>query len=480
MFVWAIGPTACFVYRFMDGYLDTLQEQSRNGETAAADSGPGAGDPTPPPPPPPPTRRAPLDTALGPLYRHLTSRPLPPMWTEEILRERSNESEDDGNNAGNNSNSAGKQWRGDGGAILDWISFPDGFQRYDSALRILPNNTGGGNNGSPDVVANAYGNPNSSRRAPPHSFGFEHEAGYDAYMTGVCFLTMVLHSRGVVASEGGAVRVFADPATMAPSPTRGLGFKTNFKILPDRNGIGKLGACVFSAADGVVPLQRSDMSHMSLRAGYTDVIPDRGHVYFLVGATAGTTTNAIAQLFAAAGLGSPLHIVFVGRGTVRVIMHGTQYAGMSRAVGNTHYAMTSTRFGSDHRRDPGATVMRDALRTVGMGIEVLSYGEWTRAKADEREAEMANAAAAAADLAAKLARSTRTTAQISAEVHANVARAAQRKQAHGPGTNFFGFGSMLGPLGKKRTRETARVGGAGMFPPPKKSRATGGSGCVVM
>jgi hypothetical protein len=124
--------------------------------------------------------------------------------------------------------------------------------------------------------------------------------------------------------------------------------------------------------------------------------------------------------------------------------------------------------------------MRDALRTVGMGIEVLSYGEWTRAKADEREAEMANAAAAAADLAAKLARSTRTTAQISAEVHANVARAAQRKQAHGPGTNFFGFGSMLGPLGKKRTRETARVGGAGMFPPPKKSRATGGSGCVVM
>jgi hypothetical protein len=260
-----------------------------------------------------------------------------------------------------------------------------------------------------------------------------------------------------------------------------LGFKTNFKILPDRNGIGKLGACVFSAADGVVPLQRSDMSHMSLRAGYTDVIPDRGHVYFLVGATAGTTTNAIAQLFAAAGLGSPLHIVFVGRGTVRVIMHGTQYAGMSRAVGNTHYAMTSaSRFGSDHRRDPGATVMRDALRTVGMGIEVLSYGEWTRAKADEREAEMANAAAAAADLAAKLARSTRTTAQISAEVHANVARAAQRKQAHGPGTNFFGFGSMLGPLGKKRTRETARAGGAGMFPPPKKSRATGGSGCVVM
>ena len=31
MFVWAIGPTACFVYRFMDGYLDTLQEQSING-----------------------------------------------------------------------------------------------------------------------------------------------------------------------------------------------------------------------------------------------------------------------------------------------------------------------------------------------------------------------------------------------------------------------------------------------------------------
>ena len=168
MFVWAIGPTACFVYRFMDGYLDTLQEQSRNaakqpgaGETAAADSGPGAAGDPPAAPPPPPTRRAPLDTALGPLYRHLTSRPLPPMWTEEILRERSAENESDGA-AGHNS--AGKQWRGDGGAILDWISFPDGFPRYDSALRIIPNNTGGVNNGSPDVVANAYGNPNSSRR----------------------------------------------------------------------------------------------------------------------------------------------------------------------------------------------------------------------------------------------------------------------------------------------------------------------------
>ena len=134
--------------------------------------------------------------------------------------------------AGNNSNSAGKQWRGDGGAILDWISFPDGFQRYDSALRILPNNTGGGNNGGTDVVANAYGNPNSSRRAPPHSFGFEHEAGYDAYMTSVCFLTMVLQSRGVVASEGGAVRVFADPATMARSPTRVWVSKRISKFFP--------------------------------------------------------------------------------------------------------------------------------------------------------------------------------------------------------------------------------------------------------
>ena len=83
MFVWAIGPTACFVYRFMDGYLDTLQEQSRKapgaGETAGADAGPGAGDPPPPPPPPPPPTPAAAASAYPQGAARYRARPaLPP------------------------------------------------------------------------------------------------------------------------------------------------------------------------------------------------------------------------------------------------------------------------------------------------------------------------------------------------------------------------------------------------------------------
>jgi len=439
----------------------------------------------------PGTPRAPLDTALGPLYRELTSRPLPPMWTEELLRERheskraeaeangdespgdespGDESAGDesagGDSAGGESptgnrprtnassfGAAGTQWRGDGGAILDWIAFPDGFQRYDSVLRIVPNRSR-----RDDVVADAYGPRRSS-----HSFGFEHEAGYDAYMTGVCFLVMVLHSRGVMASEAGQVRVFADPDAFVDGGTG---------LLADRNRIGRLGTCAFSAADGVVPLQRSDMSQMSLRSGHVDVVPDRGNVYFLVGVTQGTTTAAVAQLLAAAGLGVPLHIVFVDKGTVRVIMHGKQYAG--NVANNAHtYANLVSSGGSQrsNRRDPGATVMRDRLRAVGAGVEVLAYGEWVRAEAYEREAEASNAAATAAVRAAELAKRTRTTAQISAEVHAGT--------IGGRRASLSGAGGFLGALlgaGSKRRREDG--GAPAGFPPRKRTRSE--YGCVVM
>ena len=497
----AFYDTKLIAQRFMDGYLDTLQEhgesrpkprQRRPGSedddedaalrgtsssrramdggdegtssgvggrttTTGKNSGGGAGDANEQPSltHSPGTLRAPLDTALGPLYRELSSRPLPPMWTEELLRERHGskrveagvgaEAEADEPFGG-----AGTQWRGDGGAILDWIAFPDGFQRYDSALRIVPNRSR-----TDDAVANAYG----TTRRSSHSFGFEHEAGYDAYMTGVCFLVMVLHSRGVMASEAGQVRVFADPDAFADVPPQGTG-------LPDRNRIGRLGTCAFSAADGVVPLQRSDMSQMSLRSGHVDVVPDRGNVYFLVGVAQGMTTAAVAQLLAAAGFGIPLHVVFVDKGTVRVIMHGKQHAG---TVAHSHHAVVGGL--RSNRRDPGATVMRDRLRAVGAGVEVLAYGEWVRAKAYERELEASNAAAAAANLAAELAKRTMSTAQISAEVHAGTY---SRRAAPSGAAGFLG--ALLGFRGSKRRREDG--GAPAGFPPRKRTRAE--YGCVVM
>ena len=497
----AFYDTKLIAQRFMDGYLDTLQEhgesrpkprQRRPGSeeddedaalrgtsssrramdggdegtssgvggrttTTGKNSGGGAGDANEQPSltHSPGTLRAPLDTALGPLYRELSSRPLPPMWTEELLRERHGSKRAEAGaeaeaEADEPFGGAGTQWRGDGGAILDWIAFPDGFQRYDSALRIVPNRSR-----MDDAVANAYG----TTRRSSHSFGFEHEAGYDAYMTGVCFLVMVLHSRGVMASEAGQVRVFADPDAFADVPPQGTG-------LPDRNRIGRLGTCAFSAADGVVPLQRSDMSQMSLRSGHVDVVPDRGNVYFLVGVAQGMTTAAVAQLLAAAGIGIPLHVVFVDKGTVRVIMHGKQHAG---TVAHSHHAVVGGLL--SNRRDPGATVMRDRLRAVGAGVEVLAYGEWVRAKAYERELEASNAAAAAANLAAELAKRTMSTAQISAEVHAGTY---SRRAAPSGAAGFLG--ALLGFRGSKRRREDG--GAPAGFPPRKRTRAE--YGCVVM
>ena len=507
----AFYDTKLIAQRFMDGYLDTLQEygESRPKATRTRRPGSGEGEDAALPGgtsssrratdgggdegtssgvrartisttgnaaadvetaketangdaslarPSPGNLPAPLDTALGPLYRALSSRPLPPMWTEELLRERhgSTRAEAAANaeaEANEPFGGAGTQWRGDGGAILDWIAFPDAFQRYDSALRIVPNRSQ-----RDDVVAAAYG----THKRVSHSFGFEHEAGYDAYMTGVCFIVMVLHSRGVMASsEHGQVRVFADPDAFA-----GVDAATG---LPDRNRIGRLGTCAFSAADGVVPLQRSDMSQMSLRPGTVDVVPDRGNVYFLVGVTQGTTTAAVAQLLAAAGLGIPLHIVFVDKGTVRVIMHGKQYAGN---VAHTHYAGAFDGGLRSNRRDPGATVMRDRLRAVGAGVEVLAYTEWVRAKAYERETEASNAAAVAANLAAELAKRTRSTAQISAEVHAGTYYS---RSASLSGAGGF-LGALLGRSGSKRRREDG--GAPAGFPPRKRTRSE--YGCVVM
>ena len=246
-------------------------------------------------------------------------------------------------------------------------------------------------------------------------------------MTGVCFLVMVLHSRGVMASEAGQVRVFADPDAFVDGGTG---------LLADRNRIGRLGTCAFSAADGVVPLQRSDMSQMSLRSGHVDVVPDRGNVYFLVGVAQGMTTAAVAQLLAAAGIGIPLHVVFVDKGTVRVIMHGKQHAG---TVAHSHHAVVGGL--RSNRRDPGATVMhssgggalRSARQRVGQG-----QGARAEAEASTRRRRL---------LAAELAKRTMSNgADLRRGSRGNVRGAPPR--AGGGFLGFLGAGSGAGDDGR--------------------------------
>jgi hypothetical protein len=116
--------------------------------------------------------------------------------------------------------------------------------------------------------------------------------------------------------------------------------------------------------------------------------------------------------------------------------------------------------------------MRDRLRAVGAGVEVLAYTEWVRAKAYERETEASNAAAVAANLAAELAKRTRSTAQISAEVHAGTYYS---RSASLSGAGGF-LGALLGRSGSKRRREDG--GAPAGFPPRKRTRSE--YGCVVM
>ena len=85
--------------------------------------------------------------------------------------------------------------------------------------------------------------------------------------------------------------------------------------------------------------------------------------------------------------------------------------------------------------------------------------------------EASNAAAAAANLAAELAKRTMSTAQISAEVHAGTY---SRRAAPSGAAGFLG--ALLGFRGSKRRREDG--GAPAGFPPRKRTRAE--YGCVVM
>ena len=126
-----------------------------------------------------------LDTALGPLYENLSTRRVPKSREGTHANEVANEV------ANVVANEVANEVANDAATILDVIDFPDGFDRYAAALRRRDADDA-------DAVAAL-----AKERA-----SFAHEAGYDAYMTGVCFLTMALYGRVAANSDGvGSTRV---------------------------------------------------------------------------------------------------------------------------------------------------------------------------------------------------------------------------------------------------------------------------------
>lgn len=250
----------------------------------------------------------PLDTALGPLYENLSTRRVP----------KSRE--------GTHANEVANEVANDAPTILDVIDFPDGFDRYAAALRRR----------DADADADAFASLAKERAS------FAHEAGYDAYMTGVCFLTMALYGRVAANSDGvGSTR------GMIPSPSPS-----------GRFSIGPLGDAPFADADGIIPLQHSDMSHVHLRGD--DPIPDRSRVVYLVGLAPRTNAGELARRFRDAGLGNPSHVSWMRQNVARVIGAPIDDRARNDAV---HF---------------DARFVERALRAGGLRAEVISHDAWTR------------------------------------------------------------------------------------------------------
>jgi poly(A)-specific ribonuclease len=214
-----------------------------------------------------------VDTGLGPLYERLTRASVPKMLSSgnnnnaqattviDIKTKNGNGNENGKGkakavgggkknetkaktktktkNARADAAGACAPFRRSGESVLDWIAFPESFTRYDAALH-----------------ANASGDVDDDDDATDGGGGctaFAHEAGYDAFMTGVCFLTMTVHGRALVDADGdGWISIFhgdgdaeAEAEAVAARPPL------------SRTSVGLLGNVPFAAADGAVPTQRS-------------------------------------------------------------------------------------------------------------------------------------------------------------------------------------------------------------------------------
>ena len=277
-----------------------------------------------------------LDTALGPLYENLSTRRVPKSREGTHANEVANEV------ANVVANEVANEVANDAPTILDVIDFPDGFDRYAAALRRR------------DADADAFASLAKERAS------FAHEAGYDAYMTGVCFLTMALYGRVAANSDGvGSTRV--PPADSrdggaSPSPS-------------GRFSIGPLGDAPFADADGIIPLQHSDMSHVHLRGD--DPIPDRSRVVYLVGLAPRTNAGELARRFRDAGLGNPSHVSWMRQNVARVIG-----------------APIDDRARNDAANVFDARFVERALRAGGLIAEVISHDAWTRRHLAPRETSL--------------------------------------------------------------------------------------------
>ena len=182
------------------------------------------------------------------------------------------------------------------------------------------------------------------------------------------------------AATGGGQGLRGDtPFTTRSTDDGGGGCGAEPAFRRNRDAIGLLGNVPFASTDGVVPLQRSDMTHLQFRGH--DEVPDRSNVVFLCGVAPGTAVRAVAERFTAAGLGVPLQIIWVGRGSLRVVM----------AKETSEKKSSSSSRGEAVVQHAPATV-RERLEAIGMAVEVLTYEGWK----ERHTAEVRSTAAATA------------------------------------------------------------------------------------
>ena len=421
----------------------------------------------------------PLDTALGPLYETLTECALPRMMAKEneaaapeapeaaeaaapgpspARRRRSGgrgASRDVHERPGT---SAPRPARGAGDRLLDWFEFPEGFERYAFALEPK-----GAEPKSPYVGS-------ASRASAP---SFAHEAGYDAFMTGACFLAMTLHARSVVPVDGdGVVRVFAETETgskNSPRTNRSDAFvamTNDGGALPPRGFVGRLGACPFANADGAIPLQMSDAGVLRLR-GAQPLTPTRAGVVVFTGVADDLSISALTPRFVAAGLGAPWQVAWIGKNTLRVTFRG----GDADASG---------------RDDAGARFAKDVARrllALGTRVQAVDLATWRRRDAAEK---------AAARAAEALERAHGAGVDIETLAAATRKTAERRRDDGGRKRKAFGAGLavLLGGGSRKAARrggsfEEAGEVGAAISPgragdvPASRGNASSLTGCVV-
>jgi hypothetical protein len=247
-----------------------------------------------------PTRR--LDTALEPLYSRLVAEPLFPPGEDEKSR---GPGPGPGPGPGGRG-PGGDAFRNGGERVLDWIEFPPGFDKYASCLED------GARIGAEDRGAGAARGGGGSGSGSPSRRGggfaeFAHEAGFDAFATGACFVAMLL--RGAARGANPPVEDRGDDAWVDLEDDASVDLAASVDARPRhrRGFVGGFGVVPFRASlDGAVPLQRS-LDLRCLRFRGDDPTPDRSAVVYVLepegGSSGATPPGEMARRVREAGLG---------------------------------------------------------------------------------------------------------------------------------------------------------------------------------